>query len=143
MDAMVSGGGAAAVVDLRPGQASAPSPLPSNPTIQMAYGLTDTGRVGFGWSTGQLPEGTDEGAVLVEIMKGIALSRGARGIEPTVLPAPTGPVVTAELQLSSGSALFVLRSVDRHPVIAMVVADLTDPDPVIATRMLDSFRPAA
>jgi ferrochelatase len=30
MDAMVSGGGAAAVVDLRPGQASAPSPLPAD-----------------------------------------------------------------------------------------------------------------
>jgi len=74
-------------------------------------------------------------------MKGIALSRGATGIEPTVLPTDRGNVVTARLQLDSGSALFVLRSVDRRPLVAMVIADLGEPDPAIANRMLDSFRP--
>jgi len=122
---------------------ASPQPLPSNPTVLVVYGVTDGGRVGFGWSSGQLAPGTDEAAVLVELMKGIALSRGAVGIEPTVLPAPTGPVVTATLQLTGGKALFVLRSVDRRPVLAMVVAGLGEPDPVTATRMLDSFRPAS
>ncbi len=120
---------------------SAPGPLPSNPTIQISYGKTDFGRVGFGWSAGQVAPGTDETALLVEIMKGIALSRGATGIEPTVLPTDRGNVVTARLRLDSGSALFVLRSVDRRPLVAMVIADLGEPDPAIANRMLDSFRP--
>mgnify|MGYP000854640813 CR=1 FL=1 len=31
--------------------------------------------------------------------------------------------------------------VDRRPLVAMVIADLGEPDPAIANRMLDSFRP--
>lgn len=119
---------------------SAPTPLPSNPTIQMSYGKTDFGRIGFGWSAGQVAPGTDETALLVDIMKGIALSRGATGIQPTVLPTDKGNVVTATLQLDSGPALFLLRSVDRRPLVTMVIADLGAPDPAIANRMLDSFR---
>ena len=121
---------------------SAPLPLPSNPTVLMTYGPTDFGRVGFGWGQGQVAPGSDEAALLVELMKGIALSRGATGITPTVMASDRGPVVTATLQLTGGSALFVLRSVDRRPLVAMVVADLGAPDPAVANRMLDSFRPA-
>ena len=76
-------------------------------------------------------------------MRSIARSRGAGQINPVVLPTDRGPVVTAELRLTGGRALFVLRSVDRRPVIAMVVAGLGDPDPAIANRILDSFRPHA
>ncbi|HEX2550517.1 MAG TPA: hypothetical protein VHK64_02905 [Nocardioidaceae bacterium] len=119
-----------------------PTALPSNPTVQVTYAKGAGNRFGFGWSQGQLAPGTDEGATLVEIMKGIAASRGAGNISPTVLNGATGPIVTATLDLTGGKALFVLRSVDRRPILAMVVAGLGEPDPAIANRMLDSFRPA-
>ncbi|MBX7071298.1 MAG: hypothetical protein K1X38_18085 [Microthrixaceae bacterium] len=126
-----------------PAAPSVPQPLPFNDAIQMAYAEYQGGNFGFGWSDAQLLAGADETATLIDIMRSIARSRGAGQINPVVLPTDRGPVVTAELRLTGGRALFVLRSVDRRPVIAMVVAGLGDPDPAIANRILDSFRPHA
>ncbi|MFN8051621.1 MAG: hypothetical protein U0Q22_09310 [Acidimicrobiales bacterium] len=120
-----------------------PTPLPSSPTIDIVYAKPDGGRVGFGWAGAQLAPGTDETAILVDLMKGIAVSRGATGVVPQVLSDASGVAVTATLELRGGTALFVLRSIDRHPVVAMVVAGLGAPDPAVASRMIGSFKPAA